>query len=242
MTKPIQRIVIIFSLFFLVNFTANAKNELSFQQDFSIAADGVNKIIVDAGSGALKIQGGNVDEIIVVATIKSKKYSNIQDLQDAFDSKMTLTLEPLGSKATLKALNKNKMFSFKSPNIQIDLDVTVPHNINVFIDDGSGSMKVSDIEGDIEIDDGSGSLRMKNITGDVLIDDGSGSQELIDIDGSVVIDDGSGSIEMKNISGNVTIDDGSGSINIEELSGVFKLIDGGSGHVYVNGKKWVEED
>ena len=240
MKKPIQRIVIILSIFLLVNFTVYAKNEFSFQQELFIAAADVRQLIVDVGPGSLKIQGGNVDEIIVMATIKSNKYSDVQDLQAAFEDKMVLTLEPHGSKATLKAINKKSMFSFKNPKINIDLEVTVPNNIKISVDDGSGSIIISDVYGDIDIDDGSGFLLMKNIIGDVLIDDGSGSQEYINIDGSVVIDDGSGSIKMKNVSGNVTIDDGSGSIKVEELSGVFKLIDDGSGHVYVNGKKWAD--
>jgi len=243
MQQPIQRILIIFSLFLLINFTASAKNSLSFNQNLSIDANKISFFEIDVGSGSLNVKGDNINQIEVRATIKSKKYSDVRDLQEAFESKMRFTLENSGSKAKLKAGNKKTSgFNFKNPNIQIDLEVIVPNNMNLFIDDGSGSMYIADINGDVEIDDGSGSLEIENIRGDLLIDDGSGSQKITNIDGNVVVDDGSGSIDMKYITGNATIDDGSGSINIEELAGRFKLIDGGSGKIYVNGQKWIEKD
>ena len=242
MKNPLYRTLMIFGLFVLVNLPANAKNKLTFKQDLSIAADGISELFVDVGSGSLNIKSGHVNDIIVNATISSKKYSDLEDLQEAFDDKMKFSLESSGSKATLKAMSKKQFFSWSDPNIQIDLDVTVPMKIDLNVDDGSGNLKISGIDGNLEIDDGSGSMQIDDIVGNVLIDDGSGSQELSNIDGNVVIDDGSGSVKMENITGNVTIDDGSGSINITNLGGQFKLIDDGSGSVYVNGKKWIEKD
>jgi len=241
MTKPLHRILVIFGLFLIINFTANAKSELSFKQNLVIEADGINHLFSDVGSGSLYIHGADVDEISVEATIRSKKYSNIEELEEAFNEKMVLILEDNGSKATLKSMTKNKIFN-NNINISIDLNVTVPFELDLQVDDGSGSMKITDMKGNLDIDDGSGSLVIKNIVGDILIDDGSGSQTLSNIDGSVIVDDGSGSVNMKNVSGDVTIDDGSGSINIEGLSGQFKLIDDGSGSIYVNGKKWINKD
>ena len=242
MTKPIHRIVVIFSLFLIINFSVHAKNELSFEQELSINAGDIKIFDVDVGSGSLIIRGENVSDIIVEATIQSKEYSSLDDLQDAFNKKVVFTLDRSGSKATLKALNKNKIFNINNPNIQVNLNITVPKNLDLVVDDGSGSMKIANINGDLDIDDGSGSMQIKNIVGDIVLDDGSGSLEIKNIEGNVVVDDGSGSVNMKNISGNVTIDDGSGSINVEELAGEFKLIDGGSGSVKVNGKKWIEKD
>jgi len=198
--------------------------------------------MVDSGSGTLIIQGSHVNNILVKATIRSDKYSELIDLQQAFENKMTLSLEPTGSNVTLKAMNKAKLFNFKSPNIHIDLEMTVPHEINILVDDGSGNITISDISGEVKVDDGSGSLLMNNIVGNVFIDDGSGSQVLVNIDGDIEIDDGSGSVEIKGVTGNVKIDDGSGSIKIEDLAGKFKLVDGGSGSIYVNGKKWNDKD
>lgn len=252
----------IFSLFLLLilfSLNSSAKHEISFNRDLSIDANGKHNVFVDVGSGSLYLHGENVDNITVSAKIYSKEYSDMEDLQEAFADKMIFNLDEEGSTIVFKALNKKSWLSIKNTNIHIDLDIAVPRSMNVEIDDGSGNMKITDIDGNLEIDDssgstvisniggdlvfddGSGNIEVSNVQGNVIIDDGSGKQKLNNIKGSVTIDDGSGEVVINQVGGDVTIDDGSGSIKIHELAGQFRLIDGGSGSVYVNGNKWIED-
>ena len=57
----------------------------------------------------------------------------------------------------------------------INLTVRVPKNMDVEVDDGSGEVKIAQINGNIQIDDGSGEINIRDIRGDVGIDDGSGT-------------------------------------------------------------------
>lgn len=228
----------------------------SYTRNLAIAVDQSDQFIADVGAGSLNIVGADVDEITVKARIYSKKYGSEDKLRDATDKKMQLSLEKKGGSIVLKAIAKQQWISFSSPNIAIDLDVMIPQHMSVEVDDGSGSMVIENIGGDLVIDDGSGSMVIKNIGGSLSIDDGSGSTEIrsvgmdIDIDdgsgeikigdvgGSVKIVDGSGSINIDQVDGNVSVDDGSGSIKVDDLAGDFNLIDDGSGSIHVNGKKW----
>ncbi|HHL31487.1 MAG TPA: hypothetical protein ENJ41_02800 [Oceanospirillales bacterium] len=249
----------IFSLIFscLMVTQVNAKNKLSFDQTLSISSNKAHSFFADVGAGSLQIRGAHVDTISVNATVYSEKYHDIEELREVFNDKVLLTLVKKGSTIELKAMVKRgRWLSFKDPEIAIDLDIIVPTDLNIEIDDGSGSLQVVDIEGNLEIDDGSGSMTINNIGGDVLIDDGSGNLKLStvagnvniddgsgnlilnDISGDVFIDDGSGVVNIDGVRGNVTIDDSSGSINIYQLAGHFNLIDDGSGNVMVNGRKW----
>lgn len=252
-------------LFFvmLISVNINANNEMSFNQDLSINVSNSNKFFADVGAGSLSVRGANVDEIEVKATIHSSnhssKFDSIEDLHDAFDKYMVFTLDKQGSTIVLKAIAKKKWFSFNSPNISIDLEIIIPQNMNVEIDDGSGKLTVADIDGklvvddgsghmtiknigdDVEIDDGSGSLEISHVKGDLHVDDGSGNLIIKNIEGSVYIDDGSGFVNISNVLGDVSIDDGSGSIEINELAGRFNLIDDGSGSIRVNGKRWHDD-
>lgn len=257
MKNSISKFLIVLVLFSLNSY---ANDYLSFDQDLSIQTSGLNKFVVDVGAGSLVVRGDNVDKITVAAKIYSKKYDSIEDLQDAFESEMILTLEGKGSVATLKASNKKRIFSFSNSEIAIDINIIVPKTMNIEIDDGSGNMEVSDIDGWVEIDDGSGSLvvrnlgnqlkiddgsgnmKISNIAGDVFIDDGSGNTIIDDVRGSITIEDGSGQIEVTKVTGDFTVNDGSGSIEIKELSGEFHLVDDGSGSIIVNGKKWNRDD
>jgi DUF4097 and DUF4098 domain-containing protein YvlB len=246
---------IIFSC--LIVTQVNAKNKISFDQNLSISSNQAHTFFAGVGAGSLLIRGANVDTISVNATVYSKKYSDVEELREVFNDKVLLQLVKKGSTIELKAMVKRgRWLSFKDPGIAIDLDIIVPADLNIEIDDGSGSLQVIDIEGDLDIDDGSGSITINNIGGDVRIDDGSGNLDLStvagnvniddgsgnlilnDVAGDVFIDDGSGLVNIDGVRGNVTIDDSSGSINIYQLAGHFKLIDDGSGNVMVNGRKW----
>jgi len=142
----------------LISINAIAGDEVSFQRDLSLNANGSKNFFVDVGAGVLKIRGGDVDEITVEGKIYSHKYDDIDDLQDDFKKLMVFSLEKNGSKIMLKAMAKKRMFSFTSADINIDLNITIPRSMNVEIDDGSGNLMVSDIDGKLEIDDGSGAM------------------------------------------------------------------------------------
>ncbi len=217
-----------------------ANQKLSFDKELTQNASSIETLVIDSGSGSLSVIGADVDEVSVQATIHSKKYDNLEELKQVFNEDMIFSLDQKGSKIILKSIQAKKIFS--NPNIAIDLKVTVPNSLNLNIDDGSGSMNIDNILGNVEIDDGSGSMTISNLGSHLKVDDGSGSLDIDNVSGDIVIDDGSGSVVIKSVSGNVTIDDGSGSITVSDLTGEFKLIDGGSGSIHVNGKKWKQED
>lgn len=252
-----KSIILFFSILISVNVFADQK--VSFNQDLSINASSSKNFFADVGAGSLSIRGADVDQISVKAKIYSSDYDDVEELRDAFDKYMVFTLDKQGATMVLKAMTKKKWFSFSNPNISVDLDIIVPQSMNVEIDDGSGSMTVSNIDGkllvddgsgsmliknignDVEIDDGSGHIEISNVDGDLHIDDGSGNQLLKNIEGSIYIDDGSGVVDIDTVAGDVSIDDGSGSIEIKELAGGFHLIGDGSGSIHVNGKRWQED-
>jgi DUF4097 and DUF4098 domain-containing protein YvlB len=232
---------------------AQAGKKQSFERTLSLATDRLSAIEMNTGAGSLEVYGSSGDEIVVNATVVSDDYSDMEDFTSAFERKMIFTIERQSAYAMLTAKAKQSMFS--SPDIQINLEVSVPKGMDVVIDDGSGSIKVSNLDGELTIDDNSGSVVVSNINNNVSIDDGSGSLSIDGVTGNLVIDDGSGSVELKNIGGSVEIEDGSGSIHakviggdftlddgsgdvvIKELSGDFDLIDDGSGSIRVNGNK-----
>jgi len=97
-------------------------------------------------------------------------------------------------------------------------------------DPRSGSIAVDEVAG-VSIDDGSGSIRVGRVAGDVKIDDGSGGIEIDDVTGNVSVDDGSGELRVRQVGGTVTVDDGSGSIDIKDVEKDVRLISTGSGGV-----------
>ncbi len=196
-------------------------------RDLTLDADGIVRLSINAGAGSMDVTGfEGLDTISVKATIIVPG----EDAEDALKiiaKRMTLSLQRRGNDAQLEASFDHGFMGFGA-NGYIVLEVSVPQGLSVVIDDGSGSIDIIDIFGDVTIDDGSGSIDVKNVA-HLKIDDGSGSIDVVNATGDVSIVDGSGSISIKHVQGSVTIDDGSGSIRVSDVENDLIIIDDGSG-------------
>lgn len=212
-------------------------------QQLSLPSNNLEYLNVLSGPGSLEIKGSaTATSISVDATIFTA------DIEDEYE----LTLEQDGKQAKLIAQNKSRIglsfYSGQSPHI--DVVVTVPSNLNLDIDDGSGDIVINNMKNNIDIKDGSGSI---NINGakNLVIEDGSGDINLENIYGNLDLTDGSGSIYINHVKGNAEIDDGSGDLVVKYIDGAVKIednsgdmliehigssvtIDDGSGDIRVN--------
>lgn len=207
-------------------------------KDLDLSTNGIDQLFAEVGAGFLKIRGvAGLDRIEVEAEFIVKRMTDSK-ARDFIKDKLILSLEKKGSRAVLTAGQRPFRRLFNSVSYAINLTVRVPESLKLRINDGSGSMTVDNIEGDVRIDDGSGNIELSDIGGLVEVDDGSGDIDLRTIRGDIMVDDGSGTVEVVECAGRVEIDDGSGSIRIRDVTGDV-LISDGSGSITVAG---VEKD
>ena len=227
---------------FLILFTFNLY-AVDFEETrkFSLPADNISKLFIDCGAGYLKITGDdNLSEIKVTAEITIDNMDP-EDAERVVEKYLELYLKDRGNRAELVSQIEHRG-SFLSNlfngygNFKIDLTVDVPAKLDIDIDDGSGYIKIKNINGDLYIDDGSDFIEIVNVNGKISIDDGSGDIDISDIKGDVEIDDGSGGMYIVNIVGDVDLDDGSGSIKVSEVDGNVRVNDG-SGSINIEGVK-----
>ena len=205
-------------------------------QQLSLPSNNLEYLNVLSGPGSLEIKGSaTATSISVDATIFTA------DIEDEYE----LTLEQDGKQAKLIAQNKSRIglsfYSGQSPHI--DVVVTVPSNLNLDIDDGSGNIVISAMQSNINVEDGSGSIEInsgKNLT----IEDGSGDINLENIYGNLDLTDGSGSIYINHVKGNAEIDDGSGETSISNVQGSLNIDDGSGDLVvkYIDGAVKIEDN
>jgi DUF4097 and DUF4098 domain-containing protein YvlB len=196
-------------------------------RELTLASGGVDTLSIDAGAGSMDVVGvAGASEITVTATIEVPG-RNDDKARERIESNMVLSLEQDNDKARLKAWFENGWGWGDSPYIQ--LQVSMPADMNLEIDDGSGSIDIANVRGNVAVDDGSGSLTMDGVGGAVEIDDGSGSITVREAGGDVYINDGSGSIDVRGVTGSVTVDDGSGSIDVSDVDEDLIIVDDGSG-------------
>jgi hypothetical protein len=229
MTMKCKSLIIIV-LFLLFSLYVSA---YEIEKKLTLPAHGIDTFQADCGSGYLKITGETgLKRVEVKATIWIEGYGR-RDAEFFVKDKIVLTLEKKGGRAVL--VSKVRSSFIKRPeSAVINLDVRVPKNISLDIDDGSGLIEITDIGGCVKLEDGSGSIEVKNIGSKVDVDDGSDSLDLYNIYGDVKIDDGSGSISAEEVKGNIRVKDSSGGITIKDLDGDVD-IDDSSGDINVTG-------
>ena len=199
-------------------------------RELALDARGIDTLRIEAGAGSMDIvgvSGGN--EITVVATIQISDNDD-DEARERIASDMMLSLEKDSDTAELKAWFESGGWNWgRGDSPRISLEVQMPEGLHLDVDDGSGSIEIENVRGDISMDDGSGSLSMKDVGGDVEIEDGSGSIKVSGVGGNLSINDGSGSITVKGVAGSVTVDDGSGSIDVSDVEEDLIIVDDGSG-------------
>ncbi|KGJ97162.1 DUF4097 family beta strand repeat protein [Thalassotalea sp. ND16A] len=196
--------------------------DVHLQETLSLNASDLTSLEVESGSGVLIIAGkAGATEISVQADIETSKKRNYE-----------LTLEKVGSKAVLVAKHQSTSGFWNGNSPQINLEITVPQHLALTIDDGSGDIKITDINNAVDIEDGSGEIIVKNVQGNLHLDDGSGELQVTNVSGDVAINDGSGEIWVADIAGSVNVDDGSGDLTLHNIGGMV-TIDDGSGDIEV---------
>lgn len=191
----------------------------------------IRTVVIACGPGSLDVFGvEGTDTITVAATVAVSDIT--QDmLQDFLDRHMVLSLKKRHHRAVVQSgfINAHLM----KADAKIDLTVMVPKTLGVKINDGSGSIFVTDLATSLEIEDDSGSIEIRKVTGKVSVLDGSGIIELADIIGDLEVKDGSGPIQIERVKGNVRVTDASGSITIKDIDGNLTIADG-SGSIEIN--------
>jgi hypothetical protein len=223
-----MRSILIFAMFTASLANAASGDEYQEVRDLNLDASGISTLEIEAGAGSLEVIGvSGANEIVVTATIQVPE-GDEDKARKEIKSLLVLSLEKAGDRAVLTGYFKSGFMNFgDSPHVQ--LEVRVPEGLNLKIDDGSGSIVLENVAGNIEVADGSGSISMTNVGGNVEIDDGSGSISVEGVRGDLVIGDGSGSIKVREVAGSVTVDDGSGSINVSDVEQDLIIEEDGSG-------------
>jgi len=198
-------------------------------RELSLESRGIDTLSVDNGSGSIDIIGvANSSEISVTATLVVPGRSE-DKARKRLEDDLKLTLNKESDTAVLLAYFEQGSWFDWNDGPSVNLEIRIPEEMHLIVDDGSGSIDIEGVRGDIVLDDGSGSIALADVGGQIEIDDGSGSITADRVGGDILVNDGSGSITIRGVTGSVTVDDGSGSINIRDVEKDLIIIDDGSG-------------
>lgn len=224
-----------------------------------VDAKGVEKVIIRAGAGDLKVLGpANATRIEARGVACAAK----QDLLDQTQVSVRREGNTVYVETNLPQ-DGNGWSLMNNDYAYINLGVALPSNLPVEaidssgdaafedlaalqLQDSSGDLDIRRIAGLVEVNDSSGDLDIENV-GSARVSDSSGDVEIDDVRGGVDIDqDSSGDIRILKAGGSVRVrQDSSGSIRIEDVRGNVDVESDSSGDIYagrVSGNFTVRDD
>ena len=194
---------------------------------FTIPVSRTNQLVINAGSGELRVEGRpGLGQIGVAGRVCASREEWVEQL--------TLSVETVGSEVILSTHYPNRDDRSGNNIAKIDLTVLMLMGMDVDISDSSGSMEVFG-SGNLHIEDSSGSVQISGANGSVYVDDSSGGVEIQDVSSDVDVRDGSGEIDVRHVQGTVRLSDGSGGIDVADVEQDVIVEGDGSGSIRVRG-------
>ncbi len=217
-------------------------NECSFRADRAggVDAKGVEKVILRAGAGDLKVIGRS-DAVRIEA--RGIACASKQELLDA----ARLTVRREGNVVLIEtSLPQDEPNSLPliDGHAYIELGVALPTTIAVEAVDSSGEASFENLKS-LQFQDSSGDIEIERVAELVDVTDSSGELE-VEGAGSVRVRDSSGDIEIEDVRGDVEVtSDSSGDVYISEVTGGVRILQDSSGGIRVEdvkGSVVVEQD
>jgi hypothetical protein len=180
----------------------------------------LERLQLDVGAGKLIVTGNSAsNEVRIVVTACADSSRRLEELDlthRVLDSDLRVRTQRYRNGGVFSWL------SFGNYDSYIDIEVTMPSDLMLDVEDGSGGIEISYVSS-LSLNDGSGSIQIEDISGNVDVDDGSGEISIENIRGNVnVRNDGSGGIHIRNVAGDVEIgDSGSGSVDVSGVASTY---------------------
>lgn len=210
------------------------------ERDARVSVDGVKRVVVVGRAGDLDVRAGSVSDIVARGVACADKRSHLEQTR--------IAVERAGEVVRIVADVPDT--SGWNSAVWLDLDVEIPEDLEVSIEDSSGDLSASgiwvvrlddssgdvdlrDTRGDLRLDDSSGDVTLRHHRGDVTLSDSSGDLRLRDVEGTITVDrDSSGDVYADGVTGSVIVRvDSSGDIRVSEVGGDFEVHRDGSGDV-----------
>lgn len=178
--------------------------------------DGIKNIEINTASGDCDLVKSSNTAVAVEVT-----YSYDDDRFEAI-------LEKDGSTLVLKEKFKTNSSGSGSSHWK----VSIPDNLEVKFNSGSGDLNAKSISAEISSNVGSGDIELSSISGDFKGNTGSGEVNVEDYQGDLKVNTGSGDVTISNSKGDLKINLGSGEIDANRVEGAFSF-NAGSGDISV---------
>ena len=174
-------------------------------------------LYVSTSGGAIRVEGGNSNEVRVEVYVRSNKYSD-EKIKKIVDEDYDISITKNGSR--VEAIAK-RVSNFRSWNgISISFVVYTPKNFNCELRTSGGSLKLIGVTGKShELVTSGGSILAEQASGRLNAKTSGGSITIRDYDGDIDARTSGGGIKMEDVNGDIEVVTSGGGIKITDVQG-----------------------
>ena len=195
------------------------------------AGPDITRVVVEAGAGDLVVRGGDSRDV----KVDGKACASTAELLEDIKLEIRREGDTVYVRTVLPEFSSG-LFGF-TRYAYIDVTVDVPKTATVKVDDSSGDMRVSDVQG-AQITDSSGDQTVERIAGDLDVADSSGEIRISDVTGGLRLRDSSGDVDVNSVQGDVLVTvDSSGDLDISHVTGGVHIVSDSSGDIEITDVK-----
>ncbi len=162
----------------------------------------IDEIEISVSSGDIIIRKASGNEITV-------------ELEHTFNFDYDPEFRESGSKLDISD-NRTKT-RYNSYSGSATWTLTIPDNLSVEFDTGSGDAEISDLSIEFEMNSGSGDFGLRNAKGEIEVKTGSGDIDIVGAEGELELTTGSGDIELEEVVAEIDATTGSGNVDAESV-------------------------
>lgn len=189
------------------------------------AGPGIERVVVEAGAGDLVVRGGESRDV----KVDGRACASSTELLDGIKLEIRRDGDTVYLRTVLPDLSDG-LLGF-TRHAYIDVSVDVPKTATLKVEDSSGDMRVSNVQGAV-ISDSSGDQTVEHIAGDLDVSDSSGEIKIADVAGGLRLRDSSGDVDVDRVQGDVLVTvDSSGELDIRHVTGGVHIVSDSSGDI-----------
>jgi hypothetical protein len=187
-------------------------------KSFQIKAGG--KLVLEADRGSIEVKSADVERVQIEVLRKVTDESRAKAEEILKNHQIEFSAE--GDKVLVHSqMNKEwggKLWD-KARHLQVHYQISVPKKFNVNLKTAGGSIKVSDLSGEVKSQTAGGSLNFGQIEGLVFGRTSGGSISVAGCKGDVDVKTSGGGVSLGDIEGNTSAHTSGGSISAKKLNG-----------------------
>ncbi len=176
-------------------------------------------LYLSSDEGPIDVETWFEDKVRIVV-IKKADVRNESRAEEIFEE-IEVTISKSGKDVTVKGRTPWRRRVGRGGYPALSFEITVPYKYNVDLETDGGSIRISDLEGNLTVNTEGGSIKVGQIkNGDVRVETAGGSIKIVEIiNGNGIANTAGGSIKVGDVSGDLEVRTSGGSIKLGKITG-----------------------